>query len=958
MSTDQFVLEFYNTLFEQLFTAPLANEIGNVYKSRSVKRQIEEAADAVSQSLARFFTSQQLQETDVQSILAGLSKLPELIQLENIANARETPESIFQSLMEKMPCSIEIEDSPMAAVYRVALQIVVQVLVQVGPLVAEWRRLNFSGEFELLRQVTFRLNQISQQLHALGDAGRQAAGASQESIDEHYELIYRDFLMQRFFRIESGTVRMTTNLDVDIRDLFVPPRLLLRPAPKNIHQAQHRPDTLELLNLASARAVFSVDEDDFTGTRRTSHVEDKSKPKKTISALAQVKKRARNVLVGLPGSGKSTFLEWLQLQIASGEEELLLNGKQAIPVLIRVRHLDLHHLPEGRDLIENAIGSADKAKLMPEGWLDRQMKAGHVLFMIDGLDETEPQLLEDCLLPWLGNFCRRYNKCRFVISSRPVGYPPGLLAKWKFAECDLLDFDEDEIAAYTCHWCTAVRIARNEPRQEALREGKQEGQQIIESFKTHPYIRHLARNPLMLSAICLVNYYEGGELPKDRAMLYRLCVEGLLHHWDQRRGIHSEFALEEKLRVCREVALAMQADDRAEYEAAQVQEVFAEVLGDTNRAEQLLEHVRYRTGLLIERRAGVFGFAHLTFQEYLAAVAIQEGNRRNIDTKQLARNHHDGRWNEVIALYCGMAPAPAVRNMLNRLIRQPGTEQLGQIITEAYLTSGPEIANDGKLRSKVIEKVASSRGSSQYPLDRFDENEVLPIAHQCIGESDLHGMCNGYIWLYINHQCVDFSHLLKKLAYWRNKTALQIGELSKLLHGKGSNEVLKQLATLPGLYQLYESTGPTFHELYPYSTQASFALQSLCIRHALDSEEPVLNDTYPLLLEILRVYSQRDWEDPFPLSTPQWLTALAAEITKQLPPDPLTWQEFALLSRDFAQHLSNARDASEYTKSVKLLYDWADKIEQALASQSDPPQKQKKPKAQMSPRRSERKPSQ
>ena len=88
----------------------------------------------------------------------------------------------------------------------------------------------------------------------------------------------------------------------------------------------------------------------------------------------------------------------------------------------------------------------------------------------------------------------------------------------------------------------------------------------------------------MLSAICLVNYFEGGELPKDRALLYQLCVEGLLHNWDQRRGIRSEFTLDEKLRVCREVALNMQADDRAEYPAERIQEIFAEVLGDAARA--------------------------------------------------------------------------------------------------------------------------------------------------------------------------------------------------------------------------------------------------------------------------------------------------------------------------------------------------------------------------------------
>ena len=115
---------------------------------------------------------------------------------------------------------------------------------------------------------------------------------------------------------------------------------------------------------------------------------------------------------------------------------------------------------------------------------------------------------------------------------------------------------------------------------------------------------------------------EGGELPQDRTLLYKLCVEGLLHHWDQRRGLHSDLGLGEKLRACREVALAMQADDRAEYEADKVRAIFRQVDPAEGRADRLFEQIRQRTGLLVERRPEIYAFAHLTFQEYLAASAV------------------------------------------------------------------------------------------------------------------------------------------------------------------------------------------------------------------------------------------------------------------------------------------------------------------------------------------------
>ena len=129
----------------------------------------------------------------------------------------------------------------------------------------------------------------------------------------------------------------------------------------------------------------------------------------------------------------------------------------------------------------------------------------------------------------------------------------------------------------------------NELEPEARSEGVNDGERIVKSFKDNQYISDLARNPLMLSAICLVNYFEGGRLPEDRAMLYKLCVEGLLHNWDQRRGILSPYSLDEKLSVCRELAVAMQADDRAEYAADKVLSAMQNVLGDADRAQALLK---------------------------------------------------------------------------------------------------------------------------------------------------------------------------------------------------------------------------------------------------------------------------------------------------------------------------------------------------------------------------------
>ena len=189
-----------------------------------------------------------------------------------------------------------------------------------------------------------------------------------------------------------------------------------------------------------------------------------------------------------------------------------------------------------------------------------------------------------------------------------------------------------------------------------------------------------------------------------------------MHHWDQRRGIHSEFGLGEKLRVCREIALAMQVDDRAECETDKVREIFQQLFPHAERADRLFEHIRRRTGLLVERRPEVFAFAHLTFQEYLAAVAVLEGNLRNVRPEQLAIEHADTRWTEVIALYCGLAPEALGREMVARLLDQPDTMDLEYVLVNAFETAIDAVRKDPEFNRKVAQRI-----------------EILKLLHQTFG---------------------------------------------------------------------------------------------------------------------------------------------------------------------------------------------------------------------------------
>ncbi len=435
---DDRVLDFFESLFTRIFSDRFETEIQQRRKSREVIRQIDAAADAASQSLSRFFASQGMELATVELILNQLANLAHRLKLEDVSLSNMPPETLVAELLPKLPPPPELVRETKDAEYRLVLHSVVQVLMLVGPVMTEWSKLAFATTFEVPKRVVSLLNQITEQLTAFGSVQR-------DQVDENYELYFRDYLMQRFHRVEVGTVKMTSNLAVDLRTLFVMPRVLLRDSSSGFPAKDAESEACELMNLSAARDLLKQ-HGPFHFGETQSDTDDNNKEEQSRSALDQVIGAERSVIIGLPGSGKSTFLEWLQLKIASAEETMIVDDRQAIPLLLRVRQLDAKNFPQGAELIVAATGSKDTAAVMPPAWMDRQMISGRVLLMLDGLDETSPELRDRQLFPWLKRLIESYPKCRYIVSSRPVGYPAGELRSLGFVEADLLDFNQTQVA--------------------------------------------------------------------------------------------------------------------------------------------------------------------------------------------------------------------------------------------------------------------------------------------------------------------------------------------------------------------------------------------------------------------------------------------------------------------------------------------------------------------------------
>jgi formylglycine-generating enzyme required for sulfatase activity len=160
---------------------------------------------------------------------------------------------------------------------------------------------------------------------------------------------------------------------------------------------------------------------------------------------------------------------------------------------------------------------------------------------------------------------------------------------------------------------------------------------------------------------------QGVRLPERRVELYDQYVRTLLSSWNRARGLGRppvrDLDVVQTMRILAPLALWMhQANPgmglvRQGDLERRLEEIYRE-RGEANperAVRRFLGDVREYAGLLLERGAGQYGFIHLTFEEYLAAVGIARLGQREIEpiVGILAEHMGDPAWREVALLTIG-----------------------------------------------------------------------------------------------------------------------------------------------------------------------------------------------------------------------------------------------------------------------------------------------------------------
>jgi formylglycine-generating enzyme required for sulfatase activity len=264
-------------------------------------------------------------------------------------------------------------------------------------------------------------------------------------------------------------------------------------------------------------------------------------------------------------------------------------------------------------------------------------------------------------------YCLHRQGNKFVLTSRIVGYREVRPAADGLSECTLVDFEDDEINEFVGRWTAALEHQVHGATDVAAADAARERRELLEAVATNPGVRRLAANPLLLTILALMKR-QGVTLPDRRVQLYHKYVDFFLSSWNRARGLAGRPVGRDRdavatLKILAPLALWMHEESPGlglvpkEHLRRRIEALYAE-RGEPDAeslARDFLRDLGADAGLLMERGPGQYGFIHLTFEEFLAAVAIAQRGQQGVQAvvEYLAGRVGNAEWQEVGCLALG-----------------------------------------------------------------------------------------------------------------------------------------------------------------------------------------------------------------------------------------------------------------------------------------------------------------
>lgn len=362
------------------------------------------------------------------------------------------------------------------------------------------------------------------------------------------------------------------------------------------------------------------------------------KAKITLEELIPGSGCFRRFILSDPGGGKTTLLKRIasvySLREDGGDDGGEFPQRELFPIWIRCRDIPVGSRACLWEVIENVArlgewmpgdAAAEEFTRLAAG----HMENGTALLLIDGLDEIGSDTDRQHFMEQLRIFAESNPLANMIVTSRITGFRAVTAGKFSdFSRFEISPLKKEGVEDLCVKW---YRIVHGEGR-----ESEEKARTLSDKITGDMRIFRLARNPLMLTTLLLVER-RVGKLPNRRTALYDEAIQVLLETWNQAGHEHEKVDQEEAKYQLSYVAFHMMIHHTKRIAKRELNRLlrefrrdFSDLVSNGEPVSAFISKIEKRSALLIQKGyeeaengvlEAVYEFQHLTFQEYLAAYA-------------------------------------------------------------------------------------------------------------------------------------------------------------------------------------------------------------------------------------------------------------------------------------------------------------------------------------------------
>lgn len=367
------------------------------------------------------------------------------------------------------------------------------------------------------------------------------------------------------------------------------------------------------------------------------------------------------VILGQPGSGKTTSIKYIVNSILHDSE--FLNDVYTLPIVIRLRELNKsnsilnesqnggifeklasifgldfnikHIIKKGNK--EKNIASVNTTKedknklyaLLKTKIIPYILDNHKILLILDGFDEIIEDNIKELVISEIKELTRSLDYARFILTSRSADFK---LLLEDTTVYEISELNSAQIDEFSMKWFEDSVLSKKF---------------LTELYAKTPYEDFYTR-PLLLTQLALI-YSRTNEIPDKPKMIYQRIVELVLKDWNEQQGLkrktkYSTFTVERKREFLSSMAFNLTVKyNRHAFTQNDLSKIYREI---NNKFKELpidevgavIEEIETHNGLILKSGYDNFEFSHLTIQEYFVAdYIVRTGNVRRFKYNDLLK---------------------------------------------------------------------------------------------------------------------------------------------------------------------------------------------------------------------------------------------------------------------------------------------------------------------------------